>query len=270
MEGLKSFHADANIIPVAQDTIDRLGKELRRGHDEALIEVHRLRDEAVEVGRQIGRCEGILQVNEWLNDLKSLYHRARKLTATSLYLATLFAEEADRLSRQDEASRLRALYFSIRREFDCAKYIESSASYAHSQVNLEFSLGRLAVGSIIKLVSKNELLLAISDSLLRNPGDEQPPFGTVLVCIGPKGLPDDVGVASISHLARESNRRESEVMNRLRESGHLLLGEDAFSLLVHRLIDDVREGRLLLPVSREKLSEITASSLIKLEAENQQ
>ncbi len=55
-------------------------------------------------------------------DLKSLYHRARKLTATSLYLVTLFAEEADRLSREDEASRLRVLYFSIRRELYWAKY----------------------------------------------------------------------------------------------------------------------------------------------------
>ncbi len=62
----------AKIIPVAQDAIDRLGKELRRGYEEALAEVRRLRDEAGEVGREVGRCEGILQVNEWLNELLSL------------------------------------------------------------------------------------------------------------------------------------------------------------------------------------------------------
>jgi len=60
------------IIPVAQDAIDRLGKELRRGNEEALAEVRRLRDEAVEVGREVGRYEGILQVNEWLNELIAL------------------------------------------------------------------------------------------------------------------------------------------------------------------------------------------------------
>jgi predicted nucleic acid-binding Zn-ribbon protein len=62
----------AGIIPAAQDAIDRLGKELRRGNEEALAEVRRLRDEAVEVGREVGRYEGILQVNEWLNELLAL------------------------------------------------------------------------------------------------------------------------------------------------------------------------------------------------------
>ncbi|OGO21499.1 MAG: hypothetical protein A2Z28_03410 [Chloroflexi bacterium RBG_16_51_9] len=62
----------AGIIPAAQDAIDRLGKELRRGNEEALAEVRRLRDEAVAVGREVGQYEGILQVNEWLNELLAL------------------------------------------------------------------------------------------------------------------------------------------------------------------------------------------------------
>jgi predicted nucleic acid-binding Zn-ribbon protein len=62
----------AKIIPVAQDTISKLGEELRRGNDEALAEMRRLRDEAVDVGREVGRYEGILQVNEWLNELTAL------------------------------------------------------------------------------------------------------------------------------------------------------------------------------------------------------
>jgi predicted nucleic acid-binding Zn-ribbon protein len=62
----------AKIIPVAQDTVDRLAKELGRGVNEALAEVHRFRDGAVEVGRELGRNEGILQVNEWLNELLAL------------------------------------------------------------------------------------------------------------------------------------------------------------------------------------------------------
>jgi hypothetical protein len=62
----------AKIVPVAQDTIDRLKKELQRGNEEALVKVRRLKDEAVEVGREVGRYEGILQVNEWLNELLAL------------------------------------------------------------------------------------------------------------------------------------------------------------------------------------------------------
>jgi len=62
----------AKIIPVAQDIISKLGEELRRGNDEALVEIRRLRDEAVDAGKEVGRYEGILQVNKWLNELLAL------------------------------------------------------------------------------------------------------------------------------------------------------------------------------------------------------
>ena len=69
-------------------------------------------------------------------------------------------------------------------------------------------------------------------------------------------------------LSRESNREESEVISALQEGGYLLLSEKAFSLLVDGLIENVQEGRLRLPVSREKLSEITASGELKPDAKN--
>ncbi|MCD6390909.1 MAG: hypothetical protein J7L92_02785 [Dehalococcoidia bacterium] len=62
----------AKIIPLAQDTIGKLREELQHGNDEALAEIQRLKDEAVDVGREVGRYEGILQVNEWLNELMAL------------------------------------------------------------------------------------------------------------------------------------------------------------------------------------------------------
>ena len=62
----------AEITPVARDTINRLVEELQRGYNEALAEVHRLRDESLEVGKELGRYEGILQVNEWLKELLAM------------------------------------------------------------------------------------------------------------------------------------------------------------------------------------------------------
>jgi len=60
------------IIPAARDTINRFVEELQRGHDEVLAEVHRLRDEALEVGREVGRYEEMLQANQWLSELLAL------------------------------------------------------------------------------------------------------------------------------------------------------------------------------------------------------
>jgi chromosome segregation ATPase len=62
----------AKITPMATDTINRLVEELRRGQSEALLEVQRLKSEAIEVGKNLGRYEEILQANDWLNGLLDL------------------------------------------------------------------------------------------------------------------------------------------------------------------------------------------------------
>jgi len=205
--------------------------------------------------------EGLTPHNTYMKNLK---HQARRLTSVGLSLITLFAEEANRLNREDEALHLEALYSSIKQLLDLAKRSEDSASYGHSKADLISSLGGLALGSIVKRASKNKRLSAFADYLLESPPNKERPFGSVLVCMGPEGLPDDVRVVSISKLARESNRQESEVIHELQETGCLLFSEKELSLLIDRLIDDVREGRLCLPISREKLSGITASNKSKL------
>lgn len=85
--------------------------------------------------------------------LKNLLRRARRLTSSTFSLSAIFVEEANRLSRRDEASRLRTLCFSIRRQLDWLKSGEYAADYGYSQANLMVSLGGLAVGGIIKMVS---------------------------------------------------------------------------------------------------------------------
>jgi len=68
-----------------------------------------------------------------------------------------------------------------------------------------------------------------------------------MVCIGHKGIDEDVGVANISQLARQSDRQEYPVMQELREQGYLLYNENDFSILINRLVSDIREGRCVYP-----------------------
>lgn len=202
--------------------------------------------------------------------LRSLQRRARKLASDSLSLANLFAEESSRLYRQDEASRLKVAHSSVRQQMEKAESLEDAARYGHSKAKLVTSLAGLAVGVGIRMASEDKRALAYSDHLLRNLGGKECPFGRVLVSVGPKGLPDDVQIVSISRLARESKREESAVISELRERGHLLLSEEAFSRLIDRLTTDVQEGRLLLPVPTEKVAEIRTSSWVKLETQKRQ
>jgi hypothetical protein len=201
--------------------------------------------------------ENLKPFHSHLEDLQS---EAKNLTETGFALNALFAGEETRLNKEDEASILRAVYRAIVEQLQRLKEIEASASLGHSKVNLALSLGELAVTAMF---SKGKRLSAIADYLLQAPTDKQP-FELVMVCIGPRGLPDDVWGVSISQLARESGRPQPEIINKLQEDGYLLFSEEAFSLLIDRLIVDVREGKLCLPVSRDKLVGITGLNKPKL------
>jgi hypothetical protein len=187
--------------------------------------------------------------------LENSQSQAKKLTETELALNALFAGEETRLEWEDEASSLKALYRTIVEQLDCMKYSESSACYGDTKANLALSVSGLAA-KIIAATTKNQLAWNVVNNIFDTEGHKKP-FGLVMVCIGPKGLPDDAKAVSISQLARESHQPEREVVNKLQDDGYLLFSGEAFSILIDRLIGDVREGKLRLPVSRDKLAEIT-------------
>jgi len=199
--------------------------------------------------------------------LENLQQQARRLTSAGRSLITLFHEEAEWLSREAEVSRLRASHCDVMEQLERVKWNESSASYGDTKANLIFSLTGLAAKIILAATTKNQRAWNTVNNVFDTDAHKKP-FGTVMVCVGPKGLPDDVRVVSIAELARKSKRLESEVTSELQKRGYLLLGEKAFSLLIDRLVNAVREGRLRLPVSREKLSESTPSGEWKLLATN--
>jgi len=202
--------------------------------------------------------ENLKQVH---SQLKNLQSQAKRLTESGLALNTLFAQEEIRLKREDEASSLRAVYRAVVEQLQRLEGTEASVRRGHSQANLILSLGGLAMAA---MGSKSKQLSAIADYLLQTPANEQQPFGLVMVCIGSKGLPDDVRGISISQLARESNRPEPEIMNKLQDDGYLLFSKEVFTVLIDKLVGDVREGRLHLPVSRDRLAEIAGLNKPKL------
>lgn len=189
----------------------------------------------------------------FLDHLKDLRSQARNLTETGRALNALFAREETRLKREDEASSLRAVHCAIVEQLQQLEGIEASVSRGHGQASAVSFVAELAATAI---VSQGNRTSAIKDYLLRKATDKKAPFGLVMICIGPKGLPDDAKAVSISQSARDSNRLEPEIVNKLQQNGYLLFGEEAFSSLIDTLIAHVRQGKLCLPVSRERLEEI--------------
>ncbi len=94
------------IVPLAEDAIGRLQKDLQRGNDEALVEMARLREEAIEVGREVGRYQGILEVSEWLTELLALVKGEEGIEGKRVRILTLLVLRAlhSWLKRQDYMS----------------------------------------------------------------------------------------------------------------------------------------------------------------------
>jgi hypothetical protein len=185
--------------------------------------------------------------------LKNLQTQVKKLIEARLALNALFVEEEIRQKREDEVSILMTVRFAIVEQLQKLKHIETSASLGHSQGNLALFPAGLALTAMF---SKNNLPSAITDYLLHGPGDRHRPFDTVMVCVGPKGLPDDARAVSICQSARDSNRPQPEIVNRLQENGYLFLSEEVFTSLIDRLIAYIRQGTLCLPVSAKRVAEI--------------
>lgn len=68
-----------------------------------------------------------------------------------------------------------------------------------------------------------------------------------MVRIGPGGVPDDVHVVSVSRLARDSLRKESEIIGELQKPKNTLLTEEKFLEFMDGLAEEIMAGRLSLP-----------------------
>ncbi len=185
-------------------------------------------------------------------NLKSLQKTAAKLVSAAESLTILFDQEETQLKRKAEVTRLKLLHSAILQQVERERSMEISASIAYNQ-------GRSIAQSaslLITAFSKNNKAQSVRRSLLEESAREKRAFRTILIRIDTKGLPDGVEVVCISRLGRESNQSDTEVINRLKQYGYLLLKEENFFRLIDKLIEGILEGCLALPVSIQTLSQI--------------
>ena len=95
-----------------------------------------------------------------------------------------------------------------------------------------------------------DLLMSLFRTEYRTPQrqtPEAPPFGRVLVVVGPKGVPDGLKVLNISRMARAGGNSELVVEKRLVAQGNLPLTPKAFDHQMAWLASEVLAGRIGLP-----------------------
>ena len=184
--------------------------------------------------------------------LKTLRVRAWSLANAAESLPILLEQEASQLQRGDQVQQLYRLCRRIAGDLEIVRQEEDRARSGETfATSFDYVTG-LATSLIAKGLDNN-LLRVMSDHLIAAPTHPRLTYDNVFVAIGPKGLPDDVEVVSVSRLARESQRPESDVIKELRSAGNLLFTERLFTLLVDTLSSRILKGEISLPVPADRL-----------------
>ncbi len=95
-----------------------------------------------------------------------------------------------------------------------------------------------------------DLLMSLFRTEYRSPQrqtPQAPPFGRVLLAVGPKGVPDGLKVLNISSMARAEGTPELVIEKRLVSQGNLLLTPKDFEQRIAWLGSEVSAGRIGLP-----------------------
>ncbi|MBA7624384.1 hypothetical protein ES703_31791 [subsurface metagenome] len=74
----------AKIVPAAKEMINTFNGELKSGGNEILGTVNNIKDQAFDVGKEVGRYEGIVEANDWLVDLFALIKGDESLNPTQV------------------------------------------------------------------------------------------------------------------------------------------------------------------------------------------
>jgi len=181
--------------------------------------------------------------------LEALRSRVRAQIDALAVLAEAFLQEAEYLCRYEQARILGALQDRIRQEVKDMRRMEESASYGFNWAMTITGSAKLALWSLIaaKRHSK-EHPLTIGLEHAKSDFSRTAPFGTVVVAVGPKGIPDDVKVISLSHCARERSRPESEIVAAIEDRGYQLIEPKSFLRTLEELKEQVLKGSVTFPV----------------------
>ena len=175
-------------------------------------------------------------------------------------LKDVLAQEAEHLRRYDQARRLDALKEKIAHEVSDIQRMETAASRGFAKAKLISGLATFAIGSLVAAARRSrEHPLAVGARWAQGDFERTAPFGTVVVAVGPGGVPDDVNVVALSRQARELDKTESKLVAALQARGDRLMTPESFVITLDELKEKVLKGNLALPV--------VASSLLKKPAD---
>ena len=176
--------------------------------------------------------------------LDDLLSRVRSQVKAVETLSQVLTAEKEGLRRIGRAAQLDAVRHRVKREVAFEQSMEAASRSGYNEGKVVGALAMFGLG-VFKAntgqVNQEPVVAGICHSMQYLRKTE--PFGTVMVSVGSRGLFGDVTVLSISSMARDQGRPESEVVAAVMAKGRELMTPEAF----FRLLDAQRQKVLTGP-----------------------
>ena len=168
-------------------------------------------------------------------------------------LATSINYNKQQIVQHDQIACLQTLRARILKEVEDTKRMEAAAQIGSCQGKMLLGLAAFATSGLLAAMNNRKDALLKGVKAANSVLNKKIPFGSVFVAIGKEGLPEDVEVAPISRLARESNKSELDVRVSLQANGDLLVTPEAFVKILDKAESEIHGGTISLPMDIDKL-----------------
>ena len=157
-------------------------------------------------------------------------------------LAVTFDTGNVQLIRHAQIVRLHTFKSMIMEEVENIKQMESASQFGSTKGTLLGGGVVFILGGLVAAAKGRKDAFDIGARMAVSVLNRKVPFGKVFITIGREGIPEDVKVISVSRLARESSRSESEVKASLKDKGYLLITPEQFAELLDQVEQAVLDG----------------------------
>lgn len=158
-------------------------------------------------------------------------------------LDSLITKEAEFVQRLDRVAKIDTLKSRLAAEIKRVQEEEDKSERNFNTGKLYSSVAGFALGSILGAMSKQGKPFLSGAKLLSTELGKEADFGTVLIATGENSKLEDIEVVSISSLAREYKKTESSIISIIKGNGYLLLTPEELWKSLHRLKEDIMEGK---------------------------
>ena len=175
-----------------------------------------------------------------------------KLNDALAELDSLINKEAKLINRQERIAKINAMESRLAKEIKCVQTEERESEYRFNKGRIFSGVAGFAIDSFIGAISNHEKPFLLGAKSFSEELDKKADFGKVLIAIKASGKLEDMEVIAISYLAREYKTTESNIISIIRGNGYLLLTPEKLWESLHRLKENLIEGKYKSEMEQNK------------------